>query len=58
MKSEAVMPTLREFFSTTDYATVSFLSDSTGAVSQIDWEPATWATGDEHLRFPKIRARR
>lgn len=45
------------FFSTTDYATVRFPSDSTGAVSGIDWGPGTWATGDQHLRFPKIRTR-
>ena len=45
------------FFSTTDYATVRFPSDSTGAVARIDWGPGTWATGDEHLRFPRVRAR-
>jgi CubicO group peptidase (beta-lactamase class C family) len=45
------------FFSLTDYATVKFPSDSTGAVSGVDWGPGTWATGDEHLRFPKVRAR-
>jgi len=45
------------FFSTTDYATVRFLSDSTGAVSRLDWGPGTWATGDEHLRFPRVRTR-
>jgi CubicO group peptidase (beta-lactamase class C family) len=43
------------FFSLTDYATVKFPSDSTGAVSGVDWGPGTWATGDQHLRFPKVR---
>jgi hypothetical protein len=43
------------FFSLTDYATVRFPSDSTGAVKGIDWGPGTWATGDQHLRFPKVR---
>jgi CubicO group peptidase (beta-lactamase class C family) len=43
------------FFSLTDYATVKFPSDSTGAVSRIDWGPGTWATGDQHLRFPRVR---
>jgi len=43
------------FFSLTDYATVRFPSDSTGAVSRVDWGPGTWATGDEHLRFPRVR---
>jgi len=45
------------FFSTTDYATVTFPSDSSGTVARIDWGPGTWATGDEHLRFPRVRAR-
>ena len=45
------------FFSTTDYATVRFPSDSTGAVTGIDWGPGTWATAGEHLRWPKVRAR-
>lgn len=46
------------FFSTTDYATVRFPSDSSGSVSRIDWGPGTWATGDEHLRFPRVRTSR
>jgi CubicO group peptidase (beta-lactamase class C family) len=45
------------FFSLTDYATVKFHSDSTGAVIAIDWGPGTWATGDQHLRFQRVRSR-
>jgi CubicO group peptidase (beta-lactamase class C family) len=43
------------FYSFADYATVRFPSDSTGAVKGIDWGPGTWATGDQHLRFPRVR---
>ena len=43
------------FYSPADYAKVKFRSDSTGAVSEIDWSGGTWATHDEHLHFPKVR---
>jgi hypothetical protein len=45
------------FYSFADYAKVRFPSDSTGAVKGIDWGPGTWATGDQHLRFPRVRGR-
>jgi hypothetical protein len=43
------------FYSFADYAPVRFRSDSTGAVSEIDWGPGTWSTEGQHLHFPKVR---
>jgi CubicO group peptidase (beta-lactamase class C family) len=44
------------FFSFADYAKVKFVSDSTGAVRGIEWGAGTWGTGQEGLRFPRVRA--
>ena len=44
------------FYSPADYAKVRFVSDSTGAVKEIDWGPGTWSKGDQRLHFPKVRA--
>jgi len=43
------------FYSPADYAPVRFRSDSTGAVSEIDWGPGTWSTEGQHLHFPRVR---
>ncbi len=45
------------FYSPADYAPVRFRSDSTGAVSEIDWGPGTWSTQGQHLHFPRVRSR-
>jgi CubicO group peptidase (beta-lactamase class C family) len=45
------------FYSPADYAKVRFVSDSSGAVKEIDWGPGTWSKGDQRLHFPKVRAR-
>lgn len=45
------------FYSFADYAPVRFRSDSTGAVSEMDWGPGTWSTEGQHLRFPRVRDR-
>ncbi|MGQ0702004.1 MAG: serine hydrolase domain-containing protein [Gemmatimonadales bacterium] len=42
------------FFCTADYAEVTFASDSTGAVRQIEWGPGTWGTGEPGSRYPKL----
>ena len=44
------------FHSTSDYARITFTSDSTGAVNALRWGPGTWATSpDQSLTFPRAR---
>jgi CubicO group peptidase (beta-lactamase class C family) len=45
------------FYSFADYAKVRFRSDSTGAVSEIEWGPATWSNGDQRLHFRRVRSK-
>jgi len=44
------------FFSTADYATVTFASGASGAVERIEWGPGTWANaGEQGPRFNDTR---
>ena len=42
------------FFSTADYATVTFAGGASGAVERIEWGPGTWGTGEQGPRFPRV----
>ena len=42
------------FFSTADYAKVTFASGASGAVERIEWGPGTWGAGEQGPRFPKV----
>ena len=44
------------FFSTADYAPVTFVGASSGTVEAIQWGPGTWGTGEQGPRFPRVRA--
>lgn len=44
------------FFSTADYARVSFVSDG-GEVTGVRWGAGTWGTGQEGPRFARVRSR-
>lgn len=46
------------FFSTADYATVTFVGASSGTVEAIQWGPGTWGTGEPGPRFARVRAAR
>jgi CubicO group peptidase (beta-lactamase class C family) len=46
------------FFSTADYAPVTFVGASSGTVEAIQWGPGTWGTGEPGPRFPRVRAPR
>jgi hypothetical protein len=41
------------FFSTADYAPVTFVGASSGAVTAIQWGPGTWGTGEPGPRFTR-----
>jgi CubicO group peptidase (beta-lactamase class C family) len=44
------------FFSTADYAPVTFVGASSGPVTAIQWGPGTWGTGEPGPRFERARA--
>ena len=44
------------FFSTADYAPVTFVGASSGSVEAIQWGAGTWGTGELGPRFPRVRA--
>jgi CubicO group peptidase (beta-lactamase class C family) len=46
------------FFSTADYAPVTFVGASSGTVEAIQWGAGTWGTGELGPRFPRVRATR
>ena len=46
------------FFSTADYAPVTFVGASSGTVEAIQWGPGTWGTGELGPRFPRVRPAR
>jgi CubicO group peptidase (beta-lactamase class C family) len=51
----ALVPTSDStFFSTADYATVTFAGGASGAVERIEWGPGTWGTGEQGPRFPRV----
>jgi CubicO group peptidase (beta-lactamase class C family) len=43
------------FFSTTDYAPVTFVGASSGTVQAIQWGPGTWGSGEMGPRFARVR---
>ncbi|HKP14604.1 MAG TPA: serine hydrolase domain-containing protein [Gemmatimonadaceae bacterium] len=43
------------FFSTADYAPVTFVGASSGPVTAIQWGPGTWGTGEPGPRFERAR---
>jgi hypothetical protein len=46
------------FFSTADYAPVTFVGASSGTVEAIQWGPGTWGAGEPGPRFPRVRTPR
>jgi hypothetical protein len=44
------------FFSTADYAPVTFVGASSGSVEAIQWGPGTWGNGEQGPRFTRVRA--
>jgi len=46
------------FFSTSDYAPVTFVGASSGTVEAIQWGPGTWGTGEPGPRFVRVRTPR
>lgn len=44
------------FFSTADYAPVTFVGSSSGPVTAIQWGPGTWGTGEPGPRFTRARS--
>ena len=46
------------FFSTADYAPVTFVGASFATAEAIQWGPGTWGTGEPGPRFSRVRATR